>query len=41
MNDYYHLYLNNLLEKLKVAEVLPEPFPHMILDLGYHSYPKI
>ena len=36
MNDYYHLYLNNLLEKLKVAEVLSEPFPHMILDLGYH-----
>tara|TARA_B100000902_G_scaffold171574_1_gene165848 strand:+ start:395 stop:1126 length:732 start_codon:yes stop_codon:yes gene_type:complete len=36
MNDYYHLYLNNILEKLKVAEVLPDPFPHMILDLDYH-----
>ena len=36
MNDYYHLYLNTVLEKLKVAEVLSEPFPHMILDLGYH-----
>ena len=36
MNSYYHLYLNTVLEKLKVAEVLSEPFPHMILELGYH-----
>lgn len=36
MNSYYHLYLNTLLEKLKVADILSEPFPHMILDLDYY-----